>query len=54
MFVVQKFASGSANVNIHGFVYETGTGQVYDLGISVGPPGASPHTPFPPVPTNGY
>lgn len=48
---VQRFASESANICIHGFVYELETGQVYDLRVSVGPQGTSPLTPFPPVPT---
>lgn len=52
-FSVQKFASAnSADLYIHGLVYELETGSVYDLGVSVGPQGASPRTPFPPVPTN--
>jgi len=38
------------DVFIHGWVYNIVNGKIYDLGVSVGPPGkAIPSPPFPPV-----
>ncbi|KIM46966.1 hypothetical protein M413DRAFT_422536 [Hebeloma cylindrosporum] len=39
------------DVFIHGWVYNIVNGEIYDLGVSVGPPGKTiPASPFPPVP----
>ncbi|KAF9466068.1 carbonic anhydrase [Collybia nuda] len=51
--MTEKFNSpdlSATGVFIHGFVYELETGQVYDLGVSVGRPGIVPHMPFPRAP----
>ncbi|KAM6503011.1 Carbonic anhydrase [Amanita muscaria] len=51
--IVTKAAADSAAepVYIHGWVYDMEGGRVYDLGVSVGPPGvAVPKSPFPTTP----